>query len=515
MPGCASPPHSGEGTPVQRSLADEAADLFDLAAPPLQQPLVARLVPVYAGLPTLKLHQDSRNVIVGRGKAISEEYRINVSEKLSSQHCELIVDPVTLCVELRDMSTNGTFLNGVRLAKGESVALQNGDRVELTRPADSGADGQAPGNSVADITANGRVVYIFQRLKQETTKARITAELTCALCKSMFHRPCTVLPCTHVFCAGCISGWIARGEPNTCPECGENITDVRPTHRLQNCVENFLLSHPESRRPVEELAQLNAVDEIPVSGMKLAKRSRSESDGEGNSQSSSDSDRTPAVRHASLVFGPAVPLAGPQCAECDAPSTIDGFQCPVGGPHLRCAACRICFAERPLCGRPQRCHVCDLAFCHLYRPGGCTCSEVVSFKPFKEQDPLAVLPPQTFSGNTIEQRILSNYLASHNIPLKDVWSAALAKFEAGEWIPNMVLINGPMRADSPVCQGCAATVFAELLFEYRRQLPYDELPVSVTKRSNCWYGKECRTQFHTQQHAQIFNHVCYQEKRKE
>ncbi|AYU76454.1 hypothetical protein, conserved [Leishmania donovani] len=520
----ASPRHSKEDTPVQRSFADEAAaaaDLFDLAAPPLQQPLVARLVPLYAGLPTLDLHQDSGNVVVGRGKDISEDYRIDVSDKLSARHCELAVHPVTLRVELRDLSTNGTFLNGRRVAKGERVVLQNGDRVALTRPAESDAGaGQAPSSAVDGIAANGRVDYMFQRLKQETTRARMSAELTCSVCKSIFHRPCSVLPCMHVFCAGCISGWMAQGEQHACPKCRVSITDVRPTHRLQSCAENYLLANPASRRPAEELAQLDAADKIHPLGMRTGKRSRSDNsdcDGDGKCGSHSDggSDTVRAVRHAALVFGHAVPLAGPKCAECDTPSSIDGFQCPAGGPHLRCSACRSCFAERPLCGRPQRCHVCHLAFCHLYRAGGCACTDGTSFQPFKEHEPFSVLPPQTFSGNTIEQNILSHYLASHSILVKDVWSAALAKFEGGEWVPDMVLINGAIRADSPVCRRCAATVFAGLLFAYRRHLASDELPESVNKRPNCWYGKECRAQFHNEQHAQNYNHVCYQEKRKE
>ncbi|GET86256.1 hypothetical protein, conserved [Leishmania tarentolae] len=520
----ASPRQSREGTPVQRSFADEAtaaADLFDLAAPPLKQPLVARLVPLYAGLPTLDLHQDSGNVVVGRGKDIPEDYRIDVSDKLSARHCELTVDPVTWRVELRDLSTNGTFLDNRRIAKGERVVLQNGDRVSLTRPADTSAcSGQAPISAVDDIAANGRVHYMFQRLKQETTQARMSAELTCSVCRSIFHRPCSVLPCMHVFCAGCISGCIAQTQQHTCPKCRANITDIRPTHRLQSCAENFLLANPSRRRPVEELAQLDAVDTIQPVGMKIAKRSRSDSEGsdsnercKSHSDSSSDTDR--AIRHTALVFGNVVPLAGSQCLECDTPSPVDGFQCPVGGPHLRCAACRSCFADRPLCGRPQRCHVCNLAFCHLYRAGGCACTDVTSFKPFKEHKPLDVLPPQTFNGNTIEQTILFQYLASHRIHVKDVWSSALAKFEVGEWVPDMVLVNGPMSVNSPVCGPCAATVFAELLFAYRCHLASKELPESVTTRPNCWYGKECRAQFDSHPHAHKYNHVCYQEKRKE
>lgn len=525
-------PHTPTASFVEEAAV--AGDLFDLAAPPLQQPLVARLVPVYAGLPTLGLHQDSGTVIVGRSKDLSEDYRIDGCDKLSAKHCELVVDAVTLRITLRDTSTNGTFVNGVRVAKNAAVELHNGDKVSLTRPAAAASATDAPPSSsssstaVADIMANGRAEFVVQRLKSVTTKADLLAELTCSICRAVFHRPCSVLPCMHVFCAGCISGWVQQGARCTCPECRAPITDVRPTHRLQSCAEQFLLSDPSSRRSADDIAAADAADTIPPTGLKLGKRPRDDDDGDDGDDGSgsygggSDGDGenandTPSllVRNAAMAYTNRISLAASHCDECDVASAIDGFQCPSGGPHLRCGACAVPFAERPLCGRPQRCHVCNTAFCHLYRAGGCNASAMLAFKPFKEHTPVDVMPPQAFNGNTIEQSILSTYLATHNILVKNAWATSLAKFESGEWVPDMVLINGAVHADSPVCQRCAVRVFAELLFHFRRSIPSDDLPESVTRRSNCWYGKECRTQFHKPQHAQNFNHVCYQEKRKE
>jgi E3 ubiquitin-protein ligase CHFR len=502
-----------------------AADLFDLAAPPLHQPLVARLLPAYAGLPTIDIHQDSGVVVIGRSKELNEDSRINGCDKLSARHCELLIDPITLRIELRDISTNGTYVNGVRVAKHEKVTLQNGDRVSLTKLVpQAAAAGRERGNT-AHTPANGRAEFVLQRLKNETTRADMLEELTCSICRAVFHRPCSVLPCMHVFCAGCISGWIEKGASRVCPECREPISDIRPTHRLQSCAEQFLLSDPGSRRSAEDLALLDAADIVPPTGLKMGKRQRpgdscddavdSDVDDDDSDDDDDHGDVAQVMRHAGLAYANPFDLAAAHCTECDTPSTIDGFQCPAGGPHLRCSACAQPFAERPLCGRPQRCHVCNGAFCQLYRAGGCDASGRMLFRPYKEQSPLEVLPPQTFGGNTVEQSILSTYLATHRILVKDVWATTLAKFAAGEWVPDMVLINGTMGVDSPVCQRCSVRVFAELLFHYRRNIPADDLPESVTRRSNCWYGKECRTQFHKPQHAQNFNHVCYQEKRKE
>ena len=69
----------------------------------------------------------------------------------------------------------------------------------------------------------------------------------------------------------------------------------------------------------------------------------------------------------------------------------------------------------------------------------------------------------------------------------------------------------PARALTPatrLCEGCATTIFATLAYAYRAAIPPAQLPPAVTARSNCWYGRQCRTQRHNAAHAERLNHVC-------
>eukprot|EP01006_Ploeotia_vitrea_P022831 TRINITY_DN55253_c0_g1_i1.p1 TRINITY_DN55253_c0_g1~~TRINITY_DN55253_c0_g1_i1.p1 ORF type:complete len:717 (-),score=79.01 TRINITY_DN55253_c0_g1_i1:79-2229(-) len=63
-----------------------------------------------------------------------------------------------------------------------------------------------------------------------------------------------------------------------------------------------------------------------------------------------------------------------------------------------------------------------------------------------------------------------------------------------------------------VCARCAHRVYIELLPKYRMSLDPSKLPPAVIARPDCWYGKNCRTQFHKPHHAKQFNHICSQSK---
>ena len=58
-----------------------------------------------------------------------------------------------------------------------------------------------------------------------------------------------------------------------------------------------------------------------------------------------------------------------------------------------------------------------------------------------------------------------------------------------------------------VCQMCMNKIWGELLYRWRETLNA-AMPDSVKKRPNCWFGRECKTQSHNQQHAAKYNHIC-------
>ena len=64
-----------------------------------------------------------------------------------------------------------------------------------------------------------------------------------------------------------------------------------------------------------------------------------------------------------------------------------------------------------------------------------------------------------------------------------------------------------LKTDNEVCKKCFVQVWEVLLYKYRVSIK-SKLPESVNKRSDCWYGKECRTQKHDKEHAKTYNHIC-------
>ncbi|ORC86039.1 zinc finger family protein [Trypanosoma theileri] len=509
--------------PDETHPTDSVEDAFELLAPSANGPLVARLLPVQEPSAlsrscTIDIYRDMGSLILGRSKELVVEHRVDVA-RVSGQHCELRINPLTKQVTVRDLSTNGTYINGVRIERGVDVELQSGDRLSLTKPTES-TDVDTPSAE-----------YVFQRVTNEVGIEKMEQELTCSVCTFIYLRPCSLLPCMHVFCASCISKWLAEGN-STCMECRAKVFEVRPTHKLQNCVEQFLNGNPHLKRTPEEEAACVAFDDIPPSGKILRKRLRdadmddNDNDDDDNHSSNSgehddsDSDGNnqsllAPIHYRRNTYGHFRPT-GP-CRHCEAPSTVDGYSCPEGGLHHSCVNCQRLFPQRPLCSRPQCCQLCNIPHCNLYyeEEGGCPCGSSGGLTRLRQYCPPSTLPQKTFGGNMIEQSILSRYLSSKNISIEAVWKECMSKMQSNDWIPDITCVNDQLTADSALCEGCMETVFASLLFHYRRAIPSSDLPESVTQRPNCWYGVNCRTQFHNTKHANSYNHVCYQEKRKE
>merc|ERR1711879_236717 len=60
------------------------------------------------------------------------------------------------------------------------------------------------------------------------------------------------------------------------------------------------------------------------------------------------------------------------------------------------------------------------------------------------------------------------------------------------------------------CRPCAHDVMKGLVYSLRERIPAAELPAQACGRSNCWYGRGCRTQAHKREHAERLNHICEQ-----
>ena len=76
--------------------------------------------------------------------------RLATDTSISSQHCRIYLDEEdgTPCVA--DFSANGTFVNGVRVGKGNVETLKNFDEISLLKPVVLGGTRLCTGQDVAE-----------------------------------------------------------------------------------------------------------------------------------------------------------------------------------------------------------------------------------------------------------------------------------------------------------------------------------------------------------------------------
>lgn len=419
--------------------------------------------------------------------------------RVSSSHAKLDVMPNggdgAPAIILIDSSSNGTWLNGARLAKGEPTSLKHLDEL---------AFGNAP------ETAKSRFVFtaaVFSTAATTTTTAQAAAassaaaaasssndnstsgggasssagvsldesevekELICGICQDILYKPVALQPCLHVFCGACFCTWLKR--KSDCPQCRKSVSVVSRNHAIGNIVDAFLTTHPHRRRDKEERDRLDTEDTLGNEPKHIRKRDRDEGadlddydDSDGEEGDSDDDDGV----------GGLFPLGFP--------------------PGL--------FANNPFLAQ------------HLARTTcpGCSLSVPASqVQRIADRQPL-MLPPRALP-NQYEMGILDQHLRRDAAPGAPSVSPAallqrcLARVAAGTMtMPNAPASGTPFTADSSVCHRCFEGAFKALVYEYRASIPPAELPDAVRSRQNCWYGTGCRTQTHNPSHCERLNHIC-------
>ncbi|KAM8961744.1 E3 ubiquitin-protein ligase CHFR isoform 2-T2 [Pelodytes ibericus] len=357
--------------------------------------------------------------------------------------------------------------------------------------------------------------------------------LTCIICQELLHDCVSLQPCMHTFCAACYSGWMERS--SLCPTCRCPVERICKNHILNNLVEAYLLQHPDKCRSEEDRRSMDARNKI-TQDMLQPKVRRSFSDEEGSSEDlldlsdvdseSSDISQPYTVCRQCPGYGrhnmqPPPYLPPPETelsrGPGDAPSTsanfpaaAQGYVCPSQGSHVICTCC-----FQPMPDRrperelnphvaPQQCTVCLQPFCHMY--WGCTrmgCFGCLA--PFCELNLGEKCLDSVLNNNNYESDILKSYLASRGLTWKDLLNESLGAVQRGVFMLPDYRINGT----TVLCYFCGQRNFRDLTYQYRQNIPATDLPVSVTSRPNCYWGRNCRTQVKAH-HAMKFNHICEQ-----
>uniref|UniRef100_A0A8C8BHZ8 E3 ubiquitin-protein ligase CHFR n=1 Tax=Otus sunia TaxID=257818 RepID=A0A8C8BHZ8_9STRI len=343
--------------------------------------------------------------------------------------------------------------------------------------------------------------------------------LTCIICQELLHDCVSLQPCMHTFCAACYSGWMERS--SLCPTCRCPVERICKNHILNNLVEAYLIQHPDKCRNEDDVRSMDARNKI-TQDMLQPKVRRSFSDEEGSSEdllelSDVDSESSdisqpyivcrqcPGYRRHSVPTLPGTGQeteAGEMQALGDAPSTsanfpaaVQEYVCPAQGSHVICTCCfqpmpdRRAEREQNPHVAPQQCTVCLQPFCHLY--WGCTRMACFGcLAPFCEINLGDKCLDGVLNNNHYESDILKDYLASRGLTWKNMLNESLLALQRGVFMLSDYRITG----NTVLCYCCGLRSFRELAYQYRQNIPVAELPVTVTSRPDCYWGRNCRTQ---------------------
>jgi hypothetical protein len=219
---------------------------------------------------------DARPALLLRGKSFAvgrAETNDLVGEQLqlSGSHCTL--RPEGSRIMLTDTSSNGTFVNGEKVHR-TSREVPFGARVEVVKGKQglcfvvrkSVEEGDAGAALPRHATLAATDADLDKTVSDEEDKATaaVSAHMTCCICIKVMHKPVTLVPCQHNFCAGCYSD--AMEHSDVCPQCRSPVDEITRNHTLVNIIESFLDANPSLKRHEDDLKDLDARDKLPAEG---------------------------------------------------------------------------------------------------------------------------------------------------------------------------------------------------------------------------------------------------------
>mmetsp|Transcript_23446 Transcript_23446/g.65664 ORF Transcript_23446/g.65664 Transcript_23446/m.65664 type:complete len:373 (+) Transcript_23446:86-1204(+) len=201
-----------------------------------------------------------------------------------------------VALDLLDLSSNGTWVNGRRAGRNNPMTLAVGDLILLLPASHVGRTAEIGYMLVHD--ARGAQCCGSQRLASaglspagledlksfpvkvdpgapgaapaQLSKApacgaqvprALEHDLRCGICADPFHQCLTLVPCGHNFCTCCLLRW--RRVSHTCPECRAPVQQAVHNFSVDRIVESFLRAHPDAARAPEELEAITTAEGDP------------------------------------------------------------------------------------------------------------------------------------------------------------------------------------------------------------------------------------------------------------
>ncbi|XP_071481856.1 E3 ubiquitin-protein ligase CHFR-like isoform X2 [Diadema antillarum] len=432
--------------------------------------------------------------------------------------------------------------------KGEEEGLKG--EAEAASKASQGGDNS---DGKKDAPKDGDQPKAEGAKAEEEETDDILETLICSICQDILHKCISLQPCMHSFCSACYSGWMKHSK--RCPQCRKYVRRIGHNYIVNSLVDAYLKQHPEKQRSKEELAEMDQRDQVPFNQDIDDDDEDEEGDYDPDDEYESDEPSPvavqPACRQCPHYVSPVIPLnffavtalssaicgtpgpstssAGPSGAGAASGSggstgqskIVGGvsvlmpqppaFQCQPFPSHVNCYCCselmplRAEAADLP----PMRCGVCRRYFCHLYwgcRKHNCYgCLNKLKEMHFQDQ-----VLHDIINRNTFETQVFIDYMRSQGATsAKEILKKCIDKLDAGS-ISSPQTRQHNLTGETPMCFMCAWPIFRDLAYEYRVSIPTSDLPAHIAARSNCHWGKNCRTQYNKPHHAANFNHICDQ-----
>lgn len=202
-------------------------------------------------------------------------------------------------------------------------------------------------------------------------------------------------------------------------------------------IDVYLAKHPDSKRPKEELDELDAANKFKQDRVILNKSPAARD----SSSSSSEEDLAAPVRGRGRVAraGRGVAAARAQvaqagqvqvqnvCRQCT--KVVDGFRCVLGQAHLQCYFCKLFMPDRVL---NQRCAGCDRGFCNLYWKAG-KCRVGINTVDSYRNTVFTAIRNSCLFENIFEQNVVNNYIRNKGITIGVVAQEMMDSMEINKW----------------------------------------------------------------------------------
>ncbi|KAG0292526.1 hypothetical protein BGZ98_002546 [Dissophora globulifera] len=486
--------------------------------------------------------------ILGRNSAKCSEGGVLQGTTISSTHCEItsrsLVD-ASAVIWIKDISSNGVWVNAKRIAKDEPTKIFSTDIISFAPgPVDDNGDSPAfllvdkrkkaeDSNQVKehakrpiDATENNKddEDKVDEEPGKKKTKldedAAFEKEFNCGICHEIMHKAHVLQPCLHAFCKG----------STECPTCRQVVTRTKRDFKLNNLIEAFLESRPHMKRDdlgEDDGADSDSSDVVHTRrNLGLGRHGGGDTDGEDEHEDDESEDDDDDGQNMPL------PLnfhRHPDACPCCDPSNTLGYVCPAGvrlqslGPnpsvwqytrrrvrqpgHLQCQDCRNHLPDIPH-GQPER--VMDLFKCKMCGIPSCGC------QTRSVEDRIAQNAILDGILNYAETSIINDYLTAKALTTGSVWQEIKDGMDNGDYsylrMPGQPALQGQgVTSSHKLCRRCETKFHANgPLYQWRKAIDPAQLPANVTARQDCWWGRECRTQFNVANpsHAERLNHIC-------